>query len=152
MRNAHRERISLRGLSVPSPGWSCLLVHPPEREAGRRTTVAYRTEVVYSGVISTPHERKAKTMTRSAAKQKLIAHTDAQSTNVLMGALRLIDQRPSEQLTAEERITYATICDVVEARHDLHDLAGDILDEEPIDSEITYGQALITAMAMKTAA
>lgn len=81
------------------------------------------------------------------ARQKLNSRTAAQSTPILMAALKHMDETPQADKTPEERLVYATICQVITDRHDLDAKLEDIYENTPLEVRFTYREAIIKAMA-----
>lgn len=78
----------------------------------------------------------------------LTATADSQSTPALMGALSIINKTPQANRTNEQKMVFATICGVLEDRHNLTET----LDEIYLggDEEISYFSAVEIAVAMAT--
>jgi hypothetical protein len=70
----------------------------------------------------------------------------AQTTDKLLGALMLLERR---DLTSEERLARAVMCDTIEERHGLSDAMNAIYGDDDYDG--TYTEALVQALASVTA-
>lgn len=85
-------------------------------------------------------------MKRSPAHQKLINTTAAQMTPLLLEALRQMDAKPRAERTQEERLVYATICDVITERLDIDAKVDEIYETLPLEEHLTGYQAIVMAM------
>lgn len=85
-------------------------------------------------------------MTNSPARQKLNDRTTAQSTPILLAALKFMDQTPQADKKPEERLAYATICQVLTERHGLDAKLEDIYENTPLEVHFTYREAILKAM------
>ncbi|SMY00947.1 hypothetical protein BSP239C_03160 [Brevibacterium sp. 239c] len=83
---------------------------------------------------------------KSNARQKLNDRTAAQSTPILLAALKFMDQTPQADKKPEERLAYATICQVLTERHGLDAKLEDIYENTPLEVRFTYREAIIKAM------
>lgn len=85
-------------------------------------------------------------MKRSAAHQRLIDSTAAQMTPLLLSALRQMDEKPRAERTQEERLVYATICDVITERLDIGEKVDEIYENLPLEVHLTGYEAIALAM------
>ncbi|GAB7004423.1 hypothetical protein JCM18899A_18960 [Nocardioides sp. AN3] len=83
---------------------------------------------------------------KSALEARMIDMTEAKSSAVLLAAHAELTSRAT--LDAAERLTLATIADVLTARHDLDDAIDAFFDADD-NFEATYHEALLYAMAVK---
>lgn len=74
----------------------------------------------------------------------------ARDTDVLIGALLLLDAKGQGSLTEAERLVQAITSDVITERHDLSDSLDAVLFDEEFEG--TYTEALLICLAMQDAA
>lgn len=87
-------------------------------------------------------------MTNSPARQKLINRTAAQGTEVLMAALKVMDETPRAEKTPEHRLAAAVMCDVLIERLELDAQIDHIFDNLPLEEHLTFYQAIVRAKAL----
>ena len=77
--------------------------------------------------------------------EALKATTATQSTDVLLGALLLLDMKGQANLTEAERLVQGITSDVITERHNLNDTLDEILFDEEFEG--TYTDAIMICLA-----